>query len=167
MAPPSKKNFLWPFLKFSGKTLSRISSCLCNSFEVSCKCFCDSDNCALIFCACCWCLLPIYAVQFSIYLIITSSVALTFAAIGLVLGICYALIGIWPAFIVTVAMTGITIIRIPFNIYYTFKVLYYSVCITRGLKSLLLILTIPILFLTTVFMLVSVLAITNTGGQVS
>ena len=81
---------------------------------------------------------------------------LVFTGIGSFLGFCCVVIGIWPAFIMTVGITGITIIRIPFNIYYTFKVLYYSACIRPGLKVALAILTIPTLIVIPIFALITV-----------
>ena len=81
---------------------------------------------------------------------------LVFAGIGIFLGFCCVMIGIWPAFILTMGITGITIIRIPFNIYYTFKVLYYSACIRPGLKGVVAIVTVPLLSVIPIFTLITV-----------
>ena len=74
------------------------------------------------------------------YLVFVLTVILTeffiFLFIGLLIGLSFTLFGIWPAFICTVGITGIVIIRIPKNIFQHFLITYRTVVISRSLKLL-------------------------------
>ena len=154
----TKKNSLWPYIKFSGETLSNTASALFKSYKVWEKIL-SGDNCFLVFCGCCWVILPILTVQTVFILAILFAMFLVLSVIGLGIGLVFSLIGIWPAFVITAGVTGVSIIRIPHNFYYTFKVLYRSICITRTLKLTMAILSIPTLVLTPMFIMISVLII--------
>ena len=154
MSDSKNKNLIKPYRKFAKKVLDTI----CDGFGTTCKpwkCICG-DNAGIIFCGCCICILPIMLVHGLIIASIFMAVLLVFTGIGVFLGLCCVMIGIWPAFITSVGITGITIIRIPFNIYYTFKVLYYSACIRPGLKCVVAIVTVPLLSVIPIFTLITV-----------
>ena len=62
-----------------------------------------------------------YAVIFGL---IQAAIAAFFGLISLALGVLFTMIGIWPAFILPVVITVLTIITLPMNIYYRSLVAY-------------------------------------------
>ena len=150
----TEKNYLKVYIKFAVDIITHIGSGMLNSF----KFYIDIKE--IILWSCCVFIVPLFVAHSAINIALLSAVVFILGTIGLLIGLYYALIGTWPAFIMTIGITGITIVRIPFNIYYTFKILYYSACMTRTLKFVLAILTLPTLFLTPVILALVALVVT-------
>ena len=154
MSEDLDKNYLQPYIKFSWKIVESVASGLGKSYDIWDGCW-KGKNAGLICCGCCWFIVPILTAQSLIIFGILAALSAFFAVIGLAIGAVYSLIGTWPAFIITFGITGTTIIRVPSSFYYTFKVLYNSACITRSLKVLIAVLSIPTIILTPIFVLIS------------
>ena len=84
----------------------------------------DLPNAGLWFCGFCAILIPIYLGFLGVFLVCQAAIAALFATIGLILGILFIGVGIWPVFITAIIVTGITIITLPKNIYYHGLVTY-------------------------------------------
>jgi hypothetical protein len=132
------------YIKFAWEIVIHIASGMQNSYKFY------NEMEGIILCSCCFFIVPIFVAQSAINIAILSAVTIVFGTIGILLGFYYTLIGTWPAFIMTIGITVITIVRIPYNIYYTFKILYYSACINPTVKFIFAILTLPALFVTPV-----------------
>ena len=83
-----------------------------------------------LFCGClCWCglsfiLVPLHIAYAGIFLCIEAVIAVFYALIGLTLGIIFTMVGILPAFILAIGITGITVFTLPMNIYYHALITY-------------------------------------------
>ena len=98
------------------------------------KWFWDLPNSGLWFWGFCAILVPIYIAYISIFLSIQILLAVFFIFTGLTFGVMLMAIGIWPAFILAITVTGITIITLPKNMYYHALVTYRSVILRLNLK---------------------------------
>jgi hypothetical protein len=56
--------------------------------------------------------------------------------LGLGLGLLFVLIGVWPALIISVGVTGITLIRLPWNVCYHCLITYRTVMLRTNVKVL-------------------------------
>ena len=97
-------------------------SCFSSTLNRPCASFCDfcnQDENALILCACFWIWIPICSI-FMLFIGIFILIAATIAAfIGLVQSIIFLLIGgVGPGVIISLGVTGLSIIRMPWNLYY-------------------------------------------------
>jgi hypothetical protein len=138
------KNYFKVYIKFAVDIITHIGSGIFSSYKLYNN---IEDRILVYFCLF---ITPIFVAQSVINIAILSAVVAVLGIVGILIGLYYTLIGTWPAFIMTIGITVITIVRIPYNIYYTFKILYYSACMTRTLKFVLAILNLPTLFLTPV-----------------
>ena len=102
--------------------------------------FCDLPNAAIWACGFIVILAPIYVGYFltvlGLLLAINVIIAAFFVMIELTLGLIFLMIGIWPAFIIAVSVTVITIVTLPQNMFYHALVTYRSVMLRRNLKIL-------------------------------
>ena len=102
--------------------------------------FCQLRNAALWACGFIAILAPFYVGYFLIVLglllVFNIIIAGFFGMIGLTLGIAFVMIGIWPAFILSLSITCITIVTLIPNMYYHALVTYRSVMLRRNLKIL-------------------------------
>ena len=97
-------------------------SCFSSTLNRPCASFCDfcnQDENALILCACFWIWIPICSI-FMLFIGIFILIAATIAAVlGLVQSIIFMLIGgLGPGVIISLGVTGLSIIRMPWNLYY-------------------------------------------------
>ena len=90
-------------------------------------CFDSTNNSCLRYYACGFILTPFNIVYAGIVASIHAMIAVLFAFIGLALTFIFTMVGIVPAFILTIGITGVTIITLPVNIYYHALVTYRSV----------------------------------------
>ena len=154
-------NSLWrPFLDTCEPVISNTAHNLAKPFFAVAGKFNDvTPNCFLFFCGFSFVLIPTIIAYCSIIfavICVESCIILTFT---LFLSLLFVLIGIWPALIISLGLTIITIIRLPFSIYYHTLVTYRTVMIRRNLKLLLFILLPVIHLLSPPFTLVSCLLI--------
>ena len=87
-------------------------------------CFDSTNNSCLRYYACSFILTPFNLVYAGIVASIHAMIAVLFAFIGLALTVIFTMVGIVPAFILTIGITGVTIITLPVNIYYHALVTY-------------------------------------------
>ena len=85
---------------------------------------CDGEDKALCYCGCGFILIPLQIAYAGIFGLIQAAIAVFFGLISLALGVLFTMIGIWPAFILPVVITVLTIITLPMNIYYRSLVAY-------------------------------------------
>ena len=87
-------------------------------------CFDSTNNSCLRYYACSFILTPFNLVYAGIVASIHAIIAVLFALIGLALTVIFTMVGIVPAFILTIGITGVTVITLPLNIYYHALVTY-------------------------------------------
>ena len=87
-------------------------------------CFDSTNNSCLRYYACSFILTPFNIVYAGIVASIHAIIAVIFALIGLALTVIFTMVGIVPAFILTIGITGVTVITLPVNIYYHALVTY-------------------------------------------
>ena len=69
-------------------------------------------------------LVPLIVAYWSVVLTILFAELCILVTLGLILGFIFVLLGVWPALIIAMGTTGITVIRLPWNIYYHSLVTY-------------------------------------------
>ena len=117
----------WDCLYYTWKYLSK-------PFRSASKTFWNLENSGLYFCGFSIILVPLTVAFWSSLLAILLVELCVLAAIGLVIGLFFISVGIWPAFIIAFGTTSITIFRLPWNIYYHCLVTYRTVMLRGGLK---------------------------------
>ena len=85
---------------------------------------CDGEDKALCYCGCGFILIPLQMAYAVVFGFIQAAIFAFFGLISLALGVLFTMIGIWPAFILPVVITVLTIITLPMNIYYGFLKAY-------------------------------------------
>ena len=100
------------------------------------KWFWDLPNAGLWFCGFIAILGPIHIGYVGIFLAMQLLVALIFMVLGFTQGLMFVMIGIWPVFILSICICGVTIATLPQNIYYHALVTYRTVMLRRNLKLL-------------------------------
>ena len=126
-----------PFLKTWGKAHEKTLTWIWKFHrEIFIECFGEIPNRGLWFCGFSVILIPLVVSYFAFLLAIQIIVATIFIIFGLMLGMSFVLIGIWPAFIISIGATGISIITLPKNIYYHLMITYRTVMLRRMLKTL-------------------------------
>eukprot|EP00092_Neocalanus_flemingeri_P014434 GFUD01015573.1.p1 GENE.GFUD01015573.1~~GFUD01015573.1.p1 ORF type:complete len:737 (+),score=107.38 GFUD01015573.1:170-2380(+) len=140
------KSFCQPFENAAGEILKHSAKCLYKPYKEISKAFGKLPNAGLYFCGFSIILVPLIVAYWTILLGFLLAEVIIFAAFGFLLGVFFFLLGVWPSLIVTLGTTGITIIRLPMNIYYHCLVTYRTVMLRRNIKLLSFIL-IPIVHL--------------------
>ena len=125
-----------PYLEVWGETLEHSAKCMWKPFKSIANCFGDLPNSGLFFCGFSIILVPLIIAYFTIFLGVLLAEIIFFAIVGFFIGLCFVLVGIWPSLILTVGITGITIIRMPLNIYYHCLITYRTVMLRRNIKLL-------------------------------
>ena len=77
----------------------------------------DCEKHELVLCACFWIWIPLCALYMFFVAVIFSAVATAFAVIGLLQSITFVIVGVWPGVIMSLNITGISLIRLPWNAY--------------------------------------------------
>ena len=120
---------------------SKAADILCDTFKYLSKPFkIISDkfwrlnNASLYFCGFSIILVPLIAVFWIALLSILCVEFFLLASLGILLGIIFILVGIWPAFLISAGITGIAIIRLPWNIFYHCLVTYRTVMLRPNVK---------------------------------
>lgn len=144
-----------PFLEVWGNTLEHSAKCMFKPYESISDCFCDLPNSGLFFCGFSIILVPLIIAYWVIFLGVLLAEIILFAIVGFCIGLCFVLVGIWPSLILAVGITGITIIRMPLNIFYHCLITYRTVMLRRNIKllSIVLLPTIHLLIPPVVFIL--------------
>lgn len=141
-----------PFFKTAGEILEKSGTCLSEPVrQLTKNCKCSDDTATLWCCGCCWCIVPIFVVFWTVVGSILLVELIIIGIVGFIIGLCYVLVGVWPAFIVTGRILFISIIRAPFNLYYSLRIAYFTVMIRPGLKVITILLLPPLHLLFPVF----------------
>ena len=106
-----------PFWKNASDVLKSIGSSLMTPMNSFCKAF-QGNKHELVLCACFWIWIPLCALFMFVVAVIFSAVASAYAAIGLLQSIAFVLVGLWPGVIMSISITGISLVRLPWNVYY-------------------------------------------------
>ena len=125
-----------PLLDWSGEVLEHSAKWMGKPFWKTCDQFEKLPNAGLFFCGFSIVLVPLIVAFFATFLAVLLAEVIVFAIVGFIIGSIFVLIGVWPAFIVSVGVTGITIIRLPLNIYYHCLITYRTVMLRQNVKLL-------------------------------
>jgi len=123
-----------PFMDAAGNVLEHSAKCIWKPFEKICDAFGKLPNAGLYFCGFSAILIPLIIAFFTFFLGFLLSEVIILASLGFLIGLIFLLIGIWPSLIIALDITGITIIRLPLNMYYHFLVTYRTVMLRRNIK---------------------------------
>ena len=130
----ARDDLLKPILKkfghFIGDTADFIGKPFCKIWDW----YWDLPNAGLFFCGFCFIFVTLIAIYLAVFLAVILTEIVVFFVLANLIGLAFTLIGIWPAFICTFGVTGITIIRLPTNVYRHYLVTYRTVMLTRSLK---------------------------------
>ena len=105
-----------PFWKNASDVLRSIGKSLMKPMKFFGKTF-DCEKHELVLCACFWIWIPLCALYMFFVAVIFSAVATAFAVIGLLQSITFVIVGVWPGVIMSLNITGISLIRLPWNAY--------------------------------------------------
>ena len=119
-----RKSMCAPCLDLAGDILDKSARCLTKPFFSSLDLCKNLNNCGLYFCGFSLILVPLIVAYWSVVLAFLLAELCVLVPLGLILGILFVLVGVWPALIIALGTTGITIIRLPWNIYYHSLVTY-------------------------------------------
>ena len=136
MSEDNKESLLKPLVKISEKVLSKTGKGFYKLFEAVCKPFSDLPNAGLYFCGFSLVLVPLIVTYWLIALAVLISELLILCLLGLILGLIFALIGVWAGPITAVGLTGISLIRLPQNLFYHAVVTHRTVLLRTNLKIL-------------------------------
>ena len=121
-------------LKISEKVLSKTGKGFYKLFEAVCKPFSDLPNAGLYFCGFSLVLVPLIVTYWLIALSVIISELLILCLLGLILGLFFVLIGVWAGPITAVGLTGISLVRLPHNLFYHAVVTHRTVLLRTNLK---------------------------------
>ena len=130
------KGLCVPLMEAWWKVHKKTAKGIWKPFESFNEWFWELPNAPLWFCGFIVILAPLYAGYLGFFLAIQALVAVIFIIIGVTQGLAFMMVGIWPAFILSICICGITIITWPRNIYYHALVTYRTVMLRRNLKLL-------------------------------
>ena len=125
-----------PFLDWASGILSHSAQCMSNIFVKTSNAFSKLPNAGLYFCGFSLFLVPIIVIYWTIVISILMIECIILATFRLVIGLFFLLVGIWPSVIIVLGNTAISIIWLPWNIYYHCMVTYRTVLLRRNLKLL-------------------------------
>ena len=120
----SKDSLLKPLLTSWGKAHEESAPWLWTPIKSFNKCCCDGEEKSLCYCGFSFILIPLQALYIGFLVSVQVAIAGFYALIGLTLGVLFTMVGIWPAIILAVSITGLTIVTLPMNIYYHALVTY-------------------------------------------
>ena len=124
------------FLKAFGKSLL-------SPMETWGKLFENQEH-ELLLCCCCCIWIPLFAAYCLAIAILITSATLGAAAVGFVQSVIFLFVGVWPGVCLALAVTGISIIRTPYNIYYHCKIVYADLLHGNLVKALSFLLLLPV-----------------------
>ena len=134
MSEISKKSLFLPVLKTWLKLAQKSTDIIWKPFCTVYDCFSELPNASLFFCGFCFLFVPPIIAYTCIYLaFMLLELALLFVIL-LAMASIFILIGIWPAFIVSIGALSISIFRFPFNICSHVLVIYRTVVLSKSLK---------------------------------
>ena len=111
------KNLAVPLWEILNSFLKSLGKNLMKPMEAFGKVFKNQEN-ELVLCALFWLWIPILAAyMFAVAVVFCAAVAVT-AILGFSQSLVFLLIGLWPGFVIMLGVTGISILRTPWNIYY-------------------------------------------------
>ena len=120
----SKDSLLKPLLTTWGRAHEESAPWMWKPISSFNKCCCVGDEKGLWYCGFSFILIPLQIVYIGFLVSVQVAIAVMFALIGLTLGVLFTMVGIWPAIILAVIITGLTIVTLPMNIYYSALVTY-------------------------------------------
>ena len=130
----SRRSLFGPCLDKFGDILSFTWKTLTKPYKKAERSFQKLNNAGLYFCGFSIILVPVLIVHWAIIFgIILAELGVQFVLL-ISLGLIYVLAGIWPAFIISFGFTGITMLRLPLNMYYHCLVTFRTVMLRRSLK---------------------------------
>ena len=140
-----------PLVKTSGKILEFTWRCFLKPFSCVCDAFNSLPNSGLYFCGFSLVLVPLIVAYWLTALTVLLSELLILCLLGLILGLIFALFGVWAGPITAVGLTGISLVRLPHNLFYHAVVTYRTVLLRTNLKIISFLLLPFIHFLVPVF----------------
>ena len=72
----------------------------------------------LFFCGFCLVLVPLVTAYWLLVLGLLLAELLLLLSLGFLLGLLFVLLGVWPAPIIALGLTAISLVRLPFNLFY-------------------------------------------------
>lgn len=123
-----------PLVELSGKILSKTADFLTRPYVAVNDKFWDLDNAKLYCCGFSIILVPVVVAFWSIVLGILLVQLLVHLALGLVLALFFVSIGVWPALVTSVGITGMAISRLPWMVYSHCLVTYRTVMLRANVK---------------------------------
>ena len=140
-----------PLVKTSGKILEDTCRCFWKPFSCVCDAFNSLPNSGLYFCGFSIVLVPLIVAYWVTALAVLLSELIILCLLGLILGLIFALFGVWAGPITAVGLTGISLLRLPHNLFYHAVVTYRTVLLRTNLKIISFLLLPFIHFLVPVF----------------
>ena len=134
MSEENKKSLFKPLVKISGKVLEVTWKCFYKPFGKVWEAFHSLPNSGLYFCGFSLVLVPLIVAYWLTALAFLLSELLILCLLGLILGLIFALIGVWAGPITAVGLTGISLIRLPPNLFYHAVVTHRTVILRTNLK---------------------------------
>ena len=123
-----------PLGRIAGKVLCNTLDCFWRPYSCVYHTFKKLPNSGLYFCGFSLVLVPLMVSYWLIALSILLAELLIFCLLGLIIGIIFALIGVWAGPITALGFTGMSVIRLPQNLFYHVVVTYRTVILRSNLK---------------------------------
>jgi len=128
------KSLFEPLVELSWTILSKTAYDLSRPFlSVSDK-FWELDNAKLYCCGFSIILIPLTVAFWSIFLSILLAELVILLALGLLLALLFVCIGAWPALVTSVGITSVTLLRLPWMVYFHCLVTYRTVMLRPNVK---------------------------------
>ena len=128
--------------KNANDVLKSVGSSLMTPMNSFCKAF-EGNRHELVLCACFWIWIPLCVLFMFVVAVIFSAVATAFATIGLLQSIIFVLVGVWPGIIMSLNITGISLVRLPWNVYYHITISWKMFVQGRWIQAMGLLILLP------------------------
>ena len=136
MSDNNKESLFKPLVKSSVNALSKTFYCFYKPFYYIGEAFSKLPNSGLYFCGFSLILVPLIVGYWVLALTFLITEVLILCHLGLILGLFFALIGVWAGPISALGLTGISLTRLPMNLFYHGAVTYRTVILRSNLKIL-------------------------------
>ena len=131
-----EKTLFDPCLRASRKILKYSFTFFCEIFEVVSKPLCSLPHAEVFFCGFCLVLVPLVTAYWLLVLGLLLAELLLLLSLGFLLGLLFVLLGVWPAPIIALGLTAISLVRLPFNLFYQTAVTCRTALLRTNLKIL-------------------------------
>ena len=125
-----------PVFKCFGNVLECTAKWITKPYRVVHNQFWKLDNACLYFCGFCLVLVPAAVAYWTAVLVVLLAELTLFSLISLLLGLIFALLGVWPSLITATGLAFISLVRLPHNLFYHVAVTYRTALLRPNLKIL-------------------------------